>query len=154
MSESKVTSPYTAPETQLEVKENQEASMRLASPGQRILNYFIDYFGSSFFAGIVAGFLKASQGMALTEGLEMGLIFLIIFGNYMLEAINGKTVAKYITGTKAVSHDGQKLSFLQALGRTVCRLIPFEVFSFLGGQAGECVGWHDKIPKTRVIKTR
>lgn len=44
--------------------------------------------------------------------------------------------------------DGSNISFAQALGRTFCRFIPFEVFSFLDSRPR---GWHDSIPKTKVI---
>jgi uncharacterized RDD family membrane protein YckC len=69
------------------------------------------------------------------------------------ETISGKTLGKYITGTKAVREHGEKLSFGQAFGRALCRFIPFEGFSFFG-QNGRPRGWHDKITKTKVISTR
>ena len=69
------------------------------------------------------------------------------------EASSGKTLGKLITGTKAVNEDGSKLTFGKAVGRTLCRFIPFEVFSFLGGQ-DRPKGWHDRIPKTIVVSTR
>jgi hypothetical protein len=35
--------------------------------------------------------------------------------------------------------------------RSLCRLIPFEPFSFLGSDAR---GWHDSITKTRVVRKK
>ncbi|QDS95071.1 hypothetical protein FF011L_38550 [Roseimaritima multifibrata] len=52
---------------------------------------------------------------------------------------------------KPVNEEGGKASFGQVAGRTICRLIPFEIFSFFGTP---CRGWHDKIPKTFVVKAR
>jgi uncharacterized RDD family membrane protein YckC len=49
------------------------------------------------------------------------------------EALWSRTLGKLITGTKVVNEDGSKLTFGRALGRTLCRLIPFEPLSFLGG---------------------
>lgn len=48
-----------------------------------------------------------------------------------------------------VREDGGKPSLGQVLGRTACRLIPFEAFSFLGSSG---VGMHDSIPDTRVVR--
>jgi len=69
------------------------------------------------------------------------------------EAFSGRTLGKLITGTKAVNQDGTELSFGQALGRTLCRFIPFEAFSFFG-ENGRPKGWHDRIPNTMVISVR
>ena len=53
-----------------------------------------------------------------------------------------------ITKTRVVTEDGQKPTAMNILGRTACRFIPFDAFSFLGSKA---VGWHDSISKTHVI---
>ena len=45
--------------------------------------------------------------------------------------------------------NGTKPRFGQVIGRTLCRFVPFEAFSFFGER-----GWHDKIPKTRVVMAR
>ena len=46
-------------------------------------------------------------------------------------------------------HDGTKPDSGQILKRTLCRLIPFNVLSFLGSP---CNGWHDTISDTYVVK--
>jgi hypothetical protein len=69
------------------------------------------------------------------------------------EAFSGRTLGKMITGTRAVNEDGTKLTFGRALGRTLCRYIPFEAFSFLGGN-GRPRGWHDRISRTKVISIK
>lgn len=46
--------------------------------------------------------------------------------------------------------DNKRASFLRILARCFCRLIPFNAFSFLGGSGS---GWHDSIPKTKVVDT-
>jgi hypothetical protein len=43
----------------------------------------------------------------------------------------------------------ERPAFSQVVGRTLCRFIPFEVFSFFGE-----AGWHDSIPKTQVVAVR
>ena len=60
----------------------------------------------------------------------------------------GKTPAKFLTKTKVVTKFGTKPSFWTIVGRTLCRLIPFEAFSFLGSRP---VGWHDSISGTLVV---
>ena len=46
---------------------------------------------------------------------------------------------------------GGRPSTAQVLGRTLCRIIPFEAFSFLGTPPK---GWHDVIPKTMVVSVK
>ena len=78
---------------------------------------------------------------------------LVVAYYVVLEGLTGMTLGKMVMGTKVVNESGASPSFGQILGRSFCRLIPFEVFSFLGNK-GFPIGWHDSIPKTRVIKTR
>jgi uncharacterized RDD family membrane protein YckC len=129
--------------------------MVLASTGQRIGNLFLDMLFVSVFAflfEIILGLIGLGDGI---EGMNDRLPVLIILLIYYVpqEAFSGRTLGKLITGTKAVNEDGTNLTFGKALGRTLCRFIPFEPFSFFGGQ-GRPKGWHDRIPKTKVISTR
>ena len=126
--------------------------MVLASTGQRLRTMFLDtffYFILFFVFGLVMGLVGLGD---LIEGNLLGAIIFLIY--YIpQEAFSGRTLGKLITGTKAISEDGTELTFGQVLGRTLCRFIPFEAFSFLGGN-GRPRGWHDKIPKTKVISVR
>jgi uncharacterized RDD family membrane protein YckC len=83
------------------------------------------------------------------------LLGVIIFLTYFVpqEAFFGRTLGKLVTGTKVVNEDGSKLTFGKAVARTLCRFIPFEAFSFLGGH-DRPKGWHDTIPKTKVISIK
>jgi uncharacterized RDD family membrane protein YckC len=47
--------------------------------------------------------------------------------------------------------DGSKPDFGTTLKRTLCRIIPFEQFSFLGSQSR---GWHDSICGTYVVNKK
>jgi uncharacterized RDD family membrane protein YckC len=60
----------------------------------------------------------------------------------------GQTLGKLFTGTRAIRTDGEELTFKDALLRSLCRLIPFEVFSGFG------VPWHDSLTITMVVKKR
>ena len=126
-----------------------------ASQGQRFATLLLDLaflnaFG--FVMGIGLAVLGLSGLLEQMNGLLLGLIF-ALFYYVPQEANNGRTLGKLIMKTKAVSEDGSPLSFAQAIARTLCRLIPFEAFSFFGGD-GFPRGWHDKIPKTRVVSLR
>jgi uncharacterized RDD family membrane protein YckC len=48
-----------------------------------------------------------------------------------------------------VNEDGSTIDLGTALRRTLCRVIPFEQFSFLGSSTR---GWHDSIPDTYVVQ--
>ena len=132
-----------------------ETEYELASTGQRFGTMLIDLIAYFIFA-FIFGFVLAIIGLGdVIMGMNEHLLGIIIILVYFvpLEAISGRTLGKLILGTKAVCEDGSKLTFGKALGRTMCRLIPFEAFSFLGGQ-GYPKGWHDKIPKSKVISLK
>ncbi|MFM7319451.1 MAG: RDD family protein, partial [bacterium] len=65
-----------------------------------------------------------------------------------LETATGRTFGKWITGTIVIHEDNDKPDFGQIIVRTICRMIPFEVFSFLGGNPQ---GWHDRFSRTKVV---
>ena len=120
------------------------------SKTKRFLNYLIDivaFYAFALILGIVLG-LTGSEGI-LEEVNETVLGLLIMIAYYWgFESVFGQTVGKMITGSMVVTEDGEPITPLHALKRTLCRLIPFEAFSFLGSGPG----WHDTISKTRVVK--
>jgi uncharacterized RDD family membrane protein YckC len=64
------------------------------------------------------------------------------------ELFNGITIAKLITGTKAINEIGRELSLKETFLRSACGLISFEPLS------GLATPWHDSVTNTIVIKTR
>ncbi len=60
----------------------------------------------------------------------------------------GRTIGKFITGTKAVNEDGTDMEPKTILLRSLSRIVPFEPFSALGNP---CRPWHDKWTRTFVI---
>ena len=122
---------------------------RIASGGKRFANSILDtialyiiYIAFAFFIGFLGLFSPESPGVIY-------LIYLIAPAYYLImEATTGKTLGKMITKTRVVTIDGEKPDFKTALIRTLCRIIPFDAFSFLGSRS---VGWHDSIAKSRVI---
>jgi len=130
----------------------------LASGGRRFGNYLIDaivYYVIIFVLAMIAGLMFGEDILVFFDEEGSGILvtyffsFLLYFLYYfVMEASFGKTIGKFITGTKVVTEDGEKPSAKTLAGRTLCRFIPFEAFSFLGSSA---IGWHDSISNTRVI---
>nr|WP_321234563.1 RDD family protein [uncultured Psychroserpens sp.] len=132
----------------------------LADKGIRFANYIIDYIiqiGLGAAIGFVLGVISELTGnYALIDFFfYSGSIMEFVFGYLILllyytvfETLTGRTLAKFITKTKVVLYDGSKPSFNEILVRSLCRLIPFEQFSFLGNDSK---GWHDSISKTYVV---
>lgn len=129
-----------------------QVKINLASAGQRIGNYVIDTI-VFYIILLVVAFVFGMLGLISDSPLMLyPLVFAVMLGYYIImEASFGKTVGKFVTGTKVVTENGEKPSLGAIIGRSFCRLIPFEAFSLLGS---DTVGWHDSIPKTRVIRDR
>ena len=134
-----------------------------AATWKRLVNLLVDNFilqVISFAAGLLMGIIYlvsrgAAQGalsQAEETGLQLagyGLGIVVTLAYYAgFEILCQRTPAKFLTGTIVVTVAGGRPTAGQMVGRTFCRFIPFEAFSFLGH---ECVGWHDSIPKTRVV---
>ncbi len=139
-----------------------DVEANVASAGQRLGNLLLDYVFMSvltapfFFLLTIIIALTGGDGGSTSRAIDaipdvLFGILMFMFYYVPLEALTGRTIAKFITKTRVVSEDGDSISFMQVIGRTLCRFIPFEPFSFLGGDA---VGWHDKLSKTRVITTK
>lgn len=89
-----------------------------------------------------------NNGGFLWEVFSGNVIFFLYY--YLLEKfLNGRTIGKYVTGTKAVTILGGKPSNSDLLKRTFSRLVPFDALSFFGTN-----GWHDSWSDTRVVKIR
>lgn len=137
-----------------------EMILPTASMGKRFINYLIDYLFVMALGAIVGGAIGLVLGYFAPEHLSffdgenklleyvLGAIVLIIYYIFF-EGFTGRSIGKYFTKTKVVTEQGKKPLFSQIAIRTLCRLIPFEAFSFLGERA---IGWHDSISKTRVVE--
>lgn len=148
--------------------ENQIASIHVdetmyASKGQRFANYLVDsivQYIISFLLGMLIlllyyifetdGLLIWFSEMSVLGEMFLGFVIMIVYYGLM-ETLTSRSVGKYITGTKVVMYDGSKPDSGVVLLRTVCRIIPFEAFSFLGSTAR---GWHDTISNTYVVDVK
>ena len=131
----------------------------LASDRDRFINFILDSF-SSFITIIISGYVVVMIGnifnwdifsiwnkFVIESTYSACLSFLMI--NYLvLEGLFGRSFGKLITGTIVVNKNGLKPGFYTIFIRTLCRLIPFDMVSFLS-KSGRI--WHDSISKTYVV---
>ncbi len=121
----------------------------------RFANYIIDLFTllvlDIVFFLIAPLILDESTLVFIVElpDIVLGSILSILY-YFSLEFFTNRTLGKLVTGTSVIAQSGEKPSVSQILIRTLSRLIPFEVLSFLFDDRG----WHDKISKTFVVKTK
>lgn len=140
------------------------ANLTPVSPGLRFVNYLIDviaFYALSFIVAILSTIAAVGAGAYDNPGLrdegeggeiQLLLLFgwiLIVMGYYTLFEYfaKGRTLGKMATDTIAVREDGSNLTFKDAFLRSLCRFIPFEIFSAFGYRP-----WHDSLTKTLVIK--
>ncbi|APY08214.1 hypothetical protein BWZ20_07820 [Winogradskyella sp. J14-2] len=135
----------------------------LATKGLRFANFIIDYIAIiilSFVVGLILGVISELLGSyALLDLIDSNILVEYLFGILIwlfyyipFETFTkGRTLGKYITKTKVVTHKGIEPNIETVFIRTICRFIPFEQFSFLG-ETGK--GWHDSISKTYVVDAK
>ena len=147
--------PYQAPlETSFAEPELDADSLPVASSNRRFLNFILDNIAFRVLTmAIMVATMVAGIDIWPTNRVYEVLLGLSLFMLYyaVQEAFWGRTLAKFITGTKVVTAEGDAPTVQQVIGRTLCRLIPFEAFTFFEKFP---VGWHDKFSGTRVVLTR
>jgi uncharacterized RDD family membrane protein YckC len=134
-----------------------------ATQGQRFLNLVVDNilmrltitYGTSFLVGKILLVLSPDLLLSLiNDNGKIGLYifaYLVVIVNYLVyytlceKLFRGQTAGKLLTKTRAIRTDSEELTFKDALLRSLCRLIPFEVFSGFG------VPWHDSLTNTMVV---
>lgn len=158
--------PYDAPSAPVDDVAPARREIVTAGRWRRLFNLLIDYVCVMLF-GMVFGFvlglaLVFSGADAALDWLEQpskardyGMGIVVVFLYYVpMEAVFGFTVGKLVTGTRVVDESGLPPSWKQAIGRTLCRFIPFEAFSVLFSTDGKVRGWHDRLAGTYVVRTR
>lgn len=154
---------YTDPRSYSDTPmQRSSGSKNIASGGQRFGTFVVD--------NLALGLLQLLNGgliaLVCFYGLNGDFNFLIaitvfnavnvlmFFVYYIvLESTTSKTFGKMAIGTKVISASGGRPSTGQIIGRTFCRLIPFEPFSFFVNLSNP-VSWHDRFSGTRVVSTR
>jgi uncharacterized RDD family membrane protein YckC len=115
----------------------------------RFVNNIIDIiviYALAFATGYILGTVGLAEYLntAISQIIFLGLMFLYYF---LMEKTTGRTIGKFVTRTKVVSTDGNTPTTKQIAQRSLARLVPFEAFSFLGGDTG----WHDRWTDTSVV---
>jgi uncharacterized RDD family membrane protein YckC len=136
-----------------------------ATKWQRLANFIIDriIFSFSFFIigylGVIVDTILGIQYFtelfsnfaAINRALDILVTAILYFlYTFLLEYFTkGRTIGKYITGTKVITTDGQIPTTYEFFIRNISRLVPFDILSFLGEN-----GWHDSWSDTRVVNIK
>jgi uncharacterized RDD family membrane protein YckC len=134
----------------------------LASHSQRFLNLLIDTAMQFLLFFIVLVFMaakaQASGDKTFITNFETNTVLqysitiaIALFYYNVFEIVVARTIGKYVTQTIVVDKNGEKPNSDTILVRSLCRLIPFNAFSFLGISGR---GWHDTISKTYVVNKK
>jgi uncharacterized RDD family membrane protein YckC len=123
----------------------------VASRVKRLINFSIDFF--MIINGLFALFSYLAIQNAWYSFFEHHVLFwvsIIILYYLLLEGIFGRTLGKFITRTKVITINGDDPNATLVLRRTLSRLIPFEIISFMGKNP---LGWHDRWSGTLVVNS-
>ncbi len=127
-----------------------------ADKGKRFINYIVDiiaYLAFTFCMGLFLGVFSMVSNIDLPENdlfyNILGIGCLIIYYFVIETLTKGRSIGKFITGTKVVMIDSSTPTTKDYFMRSLCRIIPFEPLTFLGEN-----GWHDSITKTTVVNKK
>ncbi len=151
-------SPYQAPKSKVDFINDSYEDFEVASNWRRLSNYLVDSIVIYILSIPVVIMVISEETMnAIIEGktpeenllLNVTYILLMLAYYILFEGLFGRTPGKFVTGTRVVDADGEKVSGKQAILRSLSRFVPFEPLSFFFGEPG---GWHDKWTKTFVVR--
>jgi uncharacterized RDD family membrane protein YckC len=104
-----------------------------------------ELFGIKYFIIIAKKLASLNRFMDILITTTIYVLHLILMEYFT----KGRTVGKYITGSKVISTDGTEPNFGDYFIRNISRAVPFDVLSFFGEN-----GWHDTWSDTRVINIK
>jgi uncharacterized RDD family membrane protein YckC len=150
--------PYLPPESDVHgvARQGDRSAYPQAGAWRRLATYIVDlfvFYALMFVVGVIGALVfgpeAVTSAFAGWKGTAFSLAMLVAY--YLaFEGAFARTPGKWAAGTLVIDESGRAPSAKQVLQRTACRLIPFEAFSMLG----DGIGWHDTIPKTRVVRVR
>ena len=150
--------PYRSPTSAVAEMHGVQAMVD-AGKWRRFFNLLLDYvavmlvvFVLTVLAVVVGGDEAVAwiDTMGIWKEQLLGVGMMVAYYTVM-EGLFGLTIGKWITGTRVVDEAGGPPSWRQALLRSLARLFPFEAFSVLLSEDGAARGWHDRLPRTRVV---
>lgn len=138
-----------------------EAELYQASGNLRFINWLLDrclFWGISWCFNLFwANFMRsamADEEYWVRYSVNLCVSF-FLYGLTMggIEALfRGKSLGKFVTGTRAVNWDGTVISPQKAFLRGLCRMVPLEAFSALANRPP--FPWHDRWTRTCVIEEK
>jgi uncharacterized RDD family membrane protein YckC len=141
----------------LDINEHQFDAREIipVSNGTRFANYLIDIviFYVIFIIALVPIMMSGEGGIinTIAENPILDRIFsLICYAIFMTiqeVALGGRSIGKFITGTRVVDWEGKTPTTGTLVQRNLYRAVPFDQLSFLGSR-----GWHDSWSDTYVVK--
>ena len=150
--------PYRSPTSAVAEMHGVQAMVD-AGKWRRFFNLLLDYVAVMLVVFVLTVFVVVFGGDEALAWIEtmgfwkeqlLGVGMMVAYYTVM-EGLFGLTIGKWITGTRVVDEAGGPPSWRQALLRSLARLIPFEAFSVLLSEDGAARGWHDRLPRTRVV---
>lgn len=105
-----------------------------------------EIFGVEYFINLATALGSVNKFMDIIITSTVYFLY-ALFMEYFTK---GRTIGKFITGTRAISTDGTEPTFKDYFVRNISRFVPFDALSFLGGGNG----WHDSWSDTRVINIK
>ncbi len=137
---------------QVEKEQKAMLNSNVVSSATRFVNFLIDFIVwlvISFMAIFICSLIIQTTNQAMATLISYTILIITFIAYYSIMEINfQKTIGKFVTKTKVVKMNGEKPSNADILGRTLCRLIPFDRISFLFVKNGI----HDFLSKTNVVK--
>ncbi len=131
----------------------------LATHVQRFLNLIVDTVVQVLLFFVVLVVVEVVKGPAVNQAFQ-NYVLINPVGQYTFvssiallyynisEVIFARTIGKLLTKTVVVDAFGMPPSHQMIMVRSICRLIPFNSFSFIGIIPR---GWHDSLSKTYVV---
>ena len=112
----------------------QGVPMEYACVGRRFVAVLVDMAVFLVIALLAGGAYSTSDGGTQRVGVEAGgwWPFFIFIGYYVVfEALTGWTIGKLVMGLRVVAEDGDAISWGQALGRNLLRVVDGLFFYFI-----------------------
>ncbi len=138
-----------------------DATWEVAGLNLRIAGGLVDLFLTGFLASALLtgarlqGWLPVPPedptDLQISDLLPVQLLVLgvQVLYYFLWEALTYRTPGKLLCRTRVMGADGDDPSTGAILGRTLLRLVPLELLSFLGPLPG---GWHDRWSGTCVVR--
>jgi uncharacterized RDD family membrane protein YckC len=148
------TPPY-APAYEESILDHDGYSLVQADSGKRLANWLIDIvffyccvFIFLFIKSLITEAAPIPPGTSPMALRIFSVLCFLIFTSVIETLTGGKSLGKYLTGTRAVNEDGSRLDGTAAFMRSLFRVIPFEPLSALGKPP---YPWHDRLSRTYVV---